>query len=93
MAKLTALQTLAASQVTTELDLETQATIIGLAKNSSRGVHYFEVKTAEQIKAALVADKLVGEDTPLFEVTKGGDARPIGDWLKLEEETTELKTI
>ena len=41
MAKLTALATLAASQVTTELDLETQATIIGMAKNSSRGVHYF----------------------------------------------------
>jgi hypothetical protein len=86
---MTALQELAKKNVKTELDLETQATIMGLAiKVSNNGVPYFTRDTAVAIKTALVKDGLVGKDVVLFEKLKTTqkDAwfKPVGDWLELE---------
>jgi hypothetical protein len=98
MATLSALQTLAAKNVKTELDLETQATIMGLAiKVSNNGVPYFTRDTAVAIKAALVKDGLVGKDVVLFEKLKTTqpDAwfKPVGDWLELGPVPEEAETI
>ena len=96
--KLSALQTLAAKNVKTELDLETQATIMGLAiKVSNNGVPYFTRDTAIAIKTALVKDGMVGKDVTLFEKLKTTqpDAwfKPVGDWLELEPVPEEAETI
>lgn len=90
---MSALTKLAEAKKSIELDVDTQATIIGLAKNTSRGISYFDVATAVAIKEALITDKIITKDVVLFEVTKGGDARPVGDWLQLEEASQELTTI
>ena len=97
--KLNAIQKLAEAHKTIELDIETQATIVGLAvKVSNKNVPYFTRDVAIAIKAALVEDKLVGEDAALFEKLKTTqpDAwyKPIGEWLALEEPTyDEVETI
>ena len=96
--KLSALQTLAAKNVKTELDLETQATIMGLAiKVSNNGVPYFTRDTAIAIKTALVTDGMIGKDVTLFEKLKTTqpDAwfKPVGDWLELEPVPEEAETI
>jgi hypothetical protein len=95
---MTALQELAKKNVKTELDLETQATIMGLAiKVSNNGVPYFTRDTAVAIKTALVKDGLVGKDVTLFEKLKTSqkDAwfKPVGDWLDLEPIPEEAETI
>ena len=83
-----------------ELNIEDQATIIGLAvKVSNQGVPYFRKDVAIAIKTALVDDKIIGKDTVLFEKLKTSqkDAwyKAIGDWLDLEapEEESDDDTI
>ena len=77
-----------------ELDVEAQATIIGLAiKVSNQGVPYFTKANAIAIKKALVADKVITKATVLFEKLKTSqkDAwyRPTNDWLSLEAQEVE----
>jgi len=96
--KISALGKLAEANKTVELDVETQATILGMAiKVSNQGVPYFTKSTAVAIKAALVEDKLINKDKVLFEKLKTSQAdawyRPVGDWLTLEEEEVEAETI
>ena len=94
MSKLSALSKLAEAKKTVTLDIETQATILGLAiKVSNQGVPYFTRDVAIAIKSALVEDKLVGKEASLFEKLKTTQAeawfRPLGTWLSLEASVEE----
>ena len=72
-----------------ELDVEDQATIVGLADSvSEKGVPYFTRSQVVKIKVALVEDKVVTRDEVIFKEAKVYRAGPMyiptGGWLSLD---------